>query len=39
MHWLKKGLGITIGVAVGLFVLRTVLNYVSPSAKSYFGLA
>lgn len=39
MHWVKKAVGITVGVAVGVFILRTILNYVAPTAKSYFGLA
>lgn len=39
MHWLKKGIAITVGVAVGLLILRTTLTYVAPNFKSYFGIA
>lgn len=39
MHYVKKGLAITLGVAVGLLILRNALNYVYPAGKAYFGLA
>lgn len=39
MGYVKKGLGIAVGVGVGLLIINTLLGYAMPSAKRYFGLA